>query len=517
MKILIADDNHFYRCTLQATLTEWGYETQAVKDGKEAWEVLSRPEAPRMAILDWVMPGLDGAEVCRRVRTLKREEPTYLILLTARDGMENIITGLESGADDYMSKPFNREELRARLQVGMRIVGLQESLAARVTELEQALSGAQKLEAVGRLAGGVAHDFNNLLTVINGYGNLAMQRLPQGDPVRGMVQQMTRAGERGAALTRQLLAFSRKQVLRPTVLELNGLVAGVEKMLLRLIGEDIELETRLAPNLYPVQGDAGQLEQVLMNLVVNSRDAMPNGGRIIIETRNVELGEKEGSRGCWPARPGPHVLLSVRDTGCGMDEDTKRHIFEPFFTTKEVGKGTGLGLATVYGIVRQSNGHIVVESAPGQGAEFQIYLPRAVERLEPAQPRPASVRVRPGSETVLLVEDEDAVRSLACQVLQSNNYIVLEACDGEKALQTAGAWTEPIHLLLTDVVMPRLGGAQLADRLMPQHPGLKVLYLSGYPDVTIRSRPATDSEDHFLQKPFTPAALTQKVREVLDR
>jgi signal transduction histidine kinase len=515
MKILIAEDNHFYRCMLAATLDEWGFETQAVDDGEEAWEVLRRPEAPKMAILDWVMPRMDGAEVCRRVRALPREEPTYIILLTAKGGKENIIAGLESGADDYISKPFDREELHARLQVGLRIVRLQSSLADRVTELERALSGAQKMEAIGRLAGGVAHDFNNLLTVILASSDLLLFQKGLNETQRESIQMIKQAGERGAGLTRQLLAFSRKQVLRPEVLALNDLVGNIEKILRRLIGEDIELKTHLAADLYPVLADSGELEQVLMNLVVNARDAMPQGGRIDIETANVELGEKDGV-GRWPTRPGAHMRLSVRDTGCGMDEETQRHIFEPFFTTKEPGKGTGLGLATVYGIIRQSNGHIEVSSSPGRGAEFRIYLPRSVAAVPGARPATSAARLRPGAETILLVEDEIGVRALARQILQANSYTVLEAGDGEEALGVSAEWPSPIHLLLTDVVMPRLGGPQLADRLLSERPSMKVLYMSGYPDAAIPSHDGQDVEHVFLQKPFTPAGLTRKVREVLE-
>jgi signal transduction histidine kinase len=477
--------------------------------------VLRQPDAPRLAILDWVMPGMDGAEVCRRLRALKREEPTYIILLTAKGGKENIIAGLESGADDYISKPFDREELHARLQVGLRIVNLQSSLAARVRELEQALSGAQKMEAVGRLAGGVAHDFNNLLTIILASSDLLLED-ELSERQRDAIHMIKQSGERGAALTRQLLAFSRKQVLRPVVVGLNSLVANIEKMLRRLIGEDIELTVHQGADLYPVLADVGQLEQVLMNLVVNARDAMSGGGRIVIETRNAQLSDRDVA-GRWPAQPGPHAVLVVRDTGCGMDEETRRHLFEPFFTTKEPGKGTGLGLATVYGIIRQSNGHIEVDSSPGQGSELRIYLPRTTQVPEEVRRSSTAGRPERGAEVVLVVEDEDGVRALTRQILQAHSYTVLEACDGEDALRVSAGYPSPIHLLLTDVVMPHLGGPQLADRLLLERPTLKVLYMSGYPDASIPSRCGADLEHHFLQKPFSPTALTRKVREVLDR
>jgi signal transduction histidine kinase len=515
MRILIAEDNRFYRSMLEATLREWGYEVVATGDGEEAWQVLREKEAPPLAILDWVMPGLDGVALCRKVRSLARAQPTYLIMLTAKDGKENVIAGLEAGADDYIQKPFNREELRARLQVGLRIVGLQSSLADRVAELEAALSGAQKMEAIGRLAGGVAHDFNNLLTVINGFSDMLLLKLRPGDERYEAAHTIRQAGERGAGLTRQLLAFSRKQLLNPTVLNLNTLAANTEMMLRRLIGEDVCLLTLLEPALRLVKADPGQIEQVIMNLVVNARDAMPEGGEIVLETRNVDL--DEGYAATHPgAKPGGHVLLAVRDTGCGMDEQTMARIFEPFFTTKPAGKGTGLGLATVYGIINQSGGHITVESEPGRGTTFRVYLPQAA--VPAPQPVPAS-RVpvaAQGSETVLLVEDEEAVRKLARTVLESNHYIVLEAGDGSEALQVSGGWRDPIHLLLTDVFMPKMSGPQLADRLVPLRPGVKILFMTGYTDDSAVRRRILEPGNHFLQKPFTPRELARKVREILD-
>ncbi len=515
MKILIAEDNRFYRSMLAATLQEWGYEVLTTGNGEEAWQILRQQEVPPLAILDWVMPGLEGVELCRKVRALARAQPTYLIMLTAKDGKENVITGLGAGADDYIQKPFDREELRARLQVGLRIVGLQQNLAARVTELESALSGAQKMEAIGRLAGGVAHDFNNLLTVINGFSDMLLTQLQPSDAMYEAVHTIRQAGERGAGLTRQLLAFSRKQVLSLTVLNLNTLVINTEKMLRRLIGEDIRLLTHLEPALRPIKADPGQIEQVIMNLVVNARDAMPDGGEIVLETSNVDLGE-DYVAGHPGAQPGRHVVLTVRDTGSGMDKETRSRIFEPFFTTKQAGKGTGLGLATVYGIVNQSGGHITVESEPGHGSTFRVYLPQAA--AAPLQ-HPSSLgasRSAQGSETILLVEDEEVVRKLARTILEANHYKVLEACDGREALQVSNGCHEPIHLLLTDVLMPHMNGRQLAEAIVPRRPNLKVLYVSGYTDDTIVRQRVLESDNHFLQKPYTPRDLTQKVREVLD-
>ncbi|HZU37451.1 MAG TPA: response regulator, partial [Gemmataceae bacterium] len=447
-------------------------------------------------------------------RGLRRSEPTYIILLTAKGGRENIIAGLEGGADDYISKPFDREELHARLQVGLRIVGLQASLAARVRELEEALSGAQKMEAVGRLAGGVAHDFNNLLTVII-TGTEMLLSQPLDSRHRELITMVKQSGERGAALTRQLLAFSRRQVLAPVVLDLSGLVTNLEKMLRRLIGEDIELVTSLDPSPAIIEADPGQLEQVIMNLVVNSRDAMPQGGTLTIESRNVVVNEANLMLHPLP-RPGVYVLLSVTDTGCGMTPETKVRVFEPFFTTKEVGKGTGLGLATVYGIVQQSRGYIVLDSTLGAGTTFRIYLPAATKPVAPAEPPPNPPNTLVGTETVLLVEDGESVRAMTRRILQSYQYNVLEAADGKQALDVAAQCTGRIHLMLTDVVMPHLSGPQLAEYLAPRRPDMKILYMSGYTDDAMVRHRVVDSGIPFLQKPFTPAALAKKVREVLN-
>lgn len=516
MKILIADDNDFYRCMLQATLTDWGYEVVAAPDGLTAWQALQQPDPPKLAILDWVMPGLDGPELCRRVRAVSSAVPTYLILLTAKGGRENIITGLASGADDYINKPFDREELRARLQAGLRIVELQDNLAARVKELEEALSGAQKMEAIGRLAGGVAHDFNNLLTVIMSGAEVLLAQPRQDERQRELLQMIKQSGERGAGLTRQLLAFSRKQVLAPVLLDLSTLVANIERMLRRLIGEDVELATALDPGLHRVKADPGQIEQVIMNLVVNARDAMPSGGVLHISTTNAELDEDFVSH--HPGSlPGSYAVLAVSDNGCGMDEQTKSRIFEPFFTTKELGKGTGLGLATAYGVVKQSGGYIEVQSQPNRGTTFLIYLPRGTGVETAPEPRSRTLETRGGSETVLLVEDEDPVRSMARQILQMNSYTVLEARDGVEALKVSGECRHPIDLLVTDVVMPHLSGRQLADRLSTLRPSMKVLFMSGHADDEIVRHRVLEPDMPFLQKPFTPSSLAGKVRELLNQ
>jgi PAS domain S-box-containing protein len=382
--------------------------------------------------------------------------------------------------------------------------------------LEEQLRQSQKMEAVGRLAGGVAHDFNNLLTVINGYGEILLESTPGDDPRQSYAQEIKKAGDRASALTRQLLAFSRRQLLVPRVLNLNTLVADMDKMLRRLIGEDVELEIHLDGALRVIKADPGQIEQVLMNLVVNARDAMPRGGKLTIATRNVHL-DGERLRERPEVLPGPYVQLLVRDTGCGMDAETRKHIFEPFFTTKEKGKGTGLGLATVYGIVKQSEGHIEVVSQPGKGTTFSIFLPRLEVPAEGAESVATPTELPRGNETVLLVEDEDGVRALARQVLRQSGYEVLEASQGEEALALSNRHKGPIHLLLSDVVMPKLSGVELYERLRPQRPETRVLFMSGFTDTALlRYEVMTGEVDCFL-KPFTPQTLTRMVREVLDR
>lgn len=383
-------------------------------------------------------------------------------------------------------------------------------------KLEEQFHQAQKMEAVGKLAGGVAHDFNNLLTVISGYSEMVIRCLAPDDPNRGFVEEIHKAGERAAHLTRQLLAFSRKGLVERSVLNLNVLVTDTEKMLRRLIGEDITLTTKLAPALAKVKADTGQIEQVIINLAVNARDAMPQCGKLIIETQNVEL-DGEYAKLHPEVKPGRYVMMSVSDTGSGMSPATKTHIFEPFFTTKPPGKGTGLGLATVYGIVKQSGGHVAVDSELGHGTTFKIYLPSVEEKVSASKPLNGAKVVPHGNETILLVEDEDAVRGIIKMALQNLDYTVLEARSGEEAVRIVERHTEPIHLLITDVVMPEMGGRQVAERLKACKEGIKVLFLSGYTDDSVVRHGILQEEVAFLQKPFTPVALAKKVREVLDQ
>jgi len=394
-----------------------------------------------------------------------------------------------------------------------------QGIARDVTEgkrLEQQFLQAQKMEAVGRLAGGIAHDFNNLLTAILGYSDLALPRLGPDESMRRYWEEVHKAGERAASLTQQLLAFSRKQILRPAILDLNDVLVGMETMLRRLIGEDIDLVTVLGRGLWRVHADPGQVGQVIMNLAVNSRDAMPSGGKLTLETANVELDE-DYARSHESVLPGRYVLLAVSDSGCGMDKETQAHAFEPFFTTKEKGKGTGLGLATVYGIVKQSQGYIWLYSEPGNGSTFKMYLPASVEE-NPEESEPSRVRAEPsrGSETILVVEDDPSVRSLAHAFLASHGYEVLEAANGREALQICDRHQGPIHLLLTDVVMPEMSGLQLAQLLVPSYRGMKVLYMSGYTEETIVHHGVLDPGAALLSKPFSQDILAGKVREVLD-
>jgi len=380
--------------------------------------------------------------------------------------------------------------------------------------LETQLRQAQKMEAVGRLAGGIAHDFNNVLTAIFGYTELVLEELPAGSSARQDLEEIRKAAQRASALTRQLLAFSRQQVLEPVVLRLNDLVEEVDKMLRRLVGENVQLRLSLARDLGNVRADPGQLQQVLMNLIVNARDAMPTGGKLLIETANANLTEQYAELH-QPVTPGRYVMLAVSDTGIGMDADTKTRIFEPFFTTKEKGKGTGLGLSTVYGIVKQSAGYIWVYTEVGRGTTFKVYLPRVDAPADVQAPRREAGTLA-GTETVLLAEDDAMLRPLAKGLLERLGYQVLEAENAEQALAVAGGHQAPIHLLLADVVMPGASGRDLARRLGETRPTTKVLYVSGYTDDAIVQHGMLEPGLNFLQKPFTPDALARKVREVLD-
>jgi PAS domain S-box-containing protein len=505
---------------------------------KGAEEALRRSEADHRGLVDHAPLGVYRSTRDGRFLTVN----AALVSMLGYDSAEELLR-LDMGRDVY-ADPEERErairESRPHVEVewkrrdGTRIlVQLSsraipgppgegecfEGMVQDVTEqrsIENQFRQAQRLEAVGRLAGGVAHDFNNVLTAITGYSDLLIEALPPGDPKREDVLEIRAAAQRAAGLTRQLLAFSRKQVLQTSVLDLNAVVRTLEKMLQRLIGEDVKLETSLSSALGAVRADPGQLEQVILNLAVNSRDAMPGGGRLTIETANVELDEAY-AREHPGVEPGRYVMLAMSDTGIGMSAETRSHIFEPFFTTKEVGKGTGLGLATVYGIVKQSGGHVWVYSEPERGATFKIYLPQVDELPEPASPASPVEPAAGGRETVLLAEDDSSVRAVVSDVLTQKGYRVLRAPDGQSALEMARAQPGEIHLLVTDLVMPGMTGRELAEALKAQRPGVRVLYMSGYTDDAVVRHGVLAQGLPYLQKPFTPAALAHKVRELLDR
>jgi len=483
---------------------------QATPDGRY---VAANPAMARIL-------GYESPEEFMAERVCFKEE-NYAVAGT-RDVLKNILAegGLVAGFEcDVIKKDGSRittiQNVRAifdgRGQL-MHYEGSIEDVSGRKT-LESQFRQAQKLEAIGMLAGGIAHDFNNLLTVIGGYSDLALSKLLPEDPLRRHLTEISKAAERAAVLTRQLLAFSRKQVLQPKVLDLNVIVSDMEKLLRRLIGEDVRFSAVLTQKLGSVKADPGQIEQVIMNLAVNSRDAMPNGGILTIETANVYLDEEYARRHAT-VTPGHYVMLAVSDSGEGMDAATQARVFEPFFTTKEQGKGTGLGLSTVYGIVKQSGGSIWVYSELGRGTTFKVYLPR-VDEVAEVEPRKEIKEAIRGSETILLAEDEEMVRQLAHEVLVAYGYKVLDAANGGAALLICERYEGTIDLLLTDVVMPEMSGPQLAERLRQIRPDMKVLFMSGYTDNAIVHQGVLDQNENFIQKPFPPVALAEKVFNVL--
>ena len=408
-----------------------------------------------------------------------------------------------------------------RLESGENLVACEDITDLKRSEEEKAvlqeqLRQSQKVEAIGRLAGGIAHDFNNLLTVIKGYSQLSRVGLQEGDPLRENMDGIQNAAERAASLTRQLLAFSRRQAMELKVLDLNNLLRDLEKMLRRLIGEDIEMVLQLAEDLGRVKADVGQIEQVIMNLAVNAKDAMPSGGKLTIETANMELDESYARRHV-DMTPGHYVMFSVSDTGLGMTPEVRERIFEPFFTTKEKSKGTGLGLSMVYGIVKQSNGHIWVESMQGKGTTFKIYLPRVNEPLEETRKEVLMEELPRGNETILVVEDEEEVRKLVGKILEKQGYRILETINGDDALVACERHRSPIHLMLADIVMPGISGTELAHLLKPLYPEIKILYMSGYTDDAIVRHGVLGKRVNYIQKPFTMEGLARKVREVLDQ
>lgn len=420
---------------------------------------------------------------------------------------------LQSLADSTALALANVELYQDLTRKAEEAAGLYQRAQAEIAsrkQLEAELWQAQKMEAIGQLAGGIAHDFNNLLTVICGYGRLAKEGVRGDDALKGQIEEICKAGDRATALTRQLLAFSRKQVLQPKVLDLNEVVAQADTMLRRLIGEDIDIVTKLEPNLDPVKFDPGQIDQILMNLAVNARDAMPHGGKLTIETDNIELDE-EYARTHADAHTGPHVMIAMTDTGTGMDAQTVKRIFEPFFTTKDVGKGTGLGLSTVYGIVKQSGGNIWVYSEPGRGTTFKIYLPRAEESVSAKARSGSRPPVPLGQGRILVVEDDKDVRNLIQTVLESGGYTVIAAGNPQDAMAACERHAGEIRLLLTDVVMPGMGGRELAEKLLARWPAMKVVFMSGYTDNAIVHHGVLDPGLHFIEKPILPKVLLERI------
>jgi len=381
-------------------------------------------------------------------------------------------------------------------------------------QIEEQLRLSQRMEAIGKLAGGVAHDFNNLLGIILGSADAVLEKLPPEHPARRKLEVITQAGCSAADLTRQLLAFARQQMLQPRVINLKELIERTEVLLRRLIGENIQFAISLEPTLGQVKADPGQIEQVLINLAVNARDAMPQGGHLRIEARNVQLDDSYKQTHS-PVNPGPYVMITVEDSGCGMNRETQARIFDPFFTTKELGKGTGLGLATVYGIVKQSEGYIWVYSEPSKGTIFKVYLRRADQSAQPTKLDTLDTTLLRGCETILLVEDSESLRDMVREYLKSMGYTVLEAASGQDALQQAKGFDATIHLLLTDVVMPEMGGPELAGQLGTLRPGIKVIFTSGYSEAAIARQDVLDPAVAFIQKPYRPKALARKIREVL--
>jgi two-component system cell cycle sensor histidine kinase/response regulator CckA len=516
MRILHLEDNPADGELVQALLAEDGLACEIVRvETREEFESTLNRGGFELIISDFTLPSYDGHSALALARAKCPEVP--FIFFSGTIGEEAAVDALTAGAIDYVLK-YRPARLVSAVKRAFREVqekAERKRAKEHLRQIEAQLLQAQKMEAIGELTGGIAHDFNNMLTIIIGYSDLLLQNLKADDSLRSDIEQIQLAGKRASSLTQQLLAFSRKQVLQPRVLDLNAVLTNLDQMLQRLISEDIAMVAVPAPGLWRVYADPSQIEQVIMNLVFNARDAMPKGGKLTIETANVELDDAYACEHI-SIRPGPYVMLAVSDTGCGMDTETQARIFEPFFTTKEKGHGTGLGLSTVYGIVKQSDGNIWVYSEPGRGTTFKIYLPRVegvVETVEPGAVRTKTVR---GSETILLVEDENGVRRLAHSILRAHGYTVLEARHGKEAILLSGQHEGLIRLMVTDVVMPEMSGRELAEHLKPSRPNMKVLFMSGYTDKAMLHQGTLEPGTAFLQKPFTPEALARKVREVLD-
>jgi two-component system cell cycle sensor histidine kinase/response regulator CckA len=507
--VLVVDDEEQNRMLLRDPLEARGYEIEEAEDGMQALQkIAARP--PDTILLDVMMPKMDGFEVCRRLRKEARTMHLPILMVTALSERADRLMGIQAGANDFLNKPIDIQDVLLRVRNAVHAKHLHDQL------LQQFIQ-AQKMEAVGQLASGVAHDFNNILEVIMGYSGMIANQLGPGSPLLKHTEQILHAAERAAGLTRQLLVFSRKQTAQPVVLDLDDVVKDLDKMLQRLLDDDIRLTIVPGKNAGRFQADPGHVGQVLMNLVVNARDAMPDGGQITIATSNVTL-DKNYTQAHADVRPGEYVMLSVSDTGTGLTEEVKAHMFEAFFTTKPRGKGTGLGLATCQTIVQQSGGHIGVYSELGKGTTFKVYFPRVEQPPEvAARPSQAGPLSR-GTETLLVVEDDPFVRLLTREVLEDQGYTVLSVANGQEALDTVrehkGA---PIRLVVTDVIMPQMGGRVMAQSLTTTNPDLKILFTSGYTDDAIARHGVLDAGVEFLSKPYTPGTLVGRVREMLDR
>ncbi len=513
IRILLVDDDEDDYFLTREVLSE-------IEDQRFDLEWMATYDAAREAILgnkhdvclvDYHLGAHNGLELIREV--LGNGCRTPLILLTGQGDREVDIEAMNLGAADYLVK--------GRIDVAVLERSIRYAIQRKRTEeakadLEEQLLQSQKMESIGQLAGGVAHEFNNLLTPIIGYTELMRMKLSPEDGLYSGLVQIQEAAERAAKLTRQLLSFSRRQMIEPKVIDLNDIVVELFILLRHLIGEDIELVLLPAQEVKLVKADHSQIEQILINLAINARDAMPDGGKITIETTNIILNQDRAEQASQ-VPPGEYVMLAVRDSGTGMTDEVKAHIFEPFFTTKEVGKGTGLGLASSYGIIKQCGGHIEVHSELNQGTSFQIYLPTVDEAFSPPPERNVYDEVPGGTETILLAEDEPRVRAMTAILLRDQGYTVLEAANGDEALFVAEKHArEEIHLLLTDVIMPRMSGIELSHKFGSIRPKTRVLLMSGYMDEVIPKGEVLDNSITFLPKPFTPAALASKVREVLD-
>lgn len=511
-EILLIEDSASDALLIREMLEESGAREYTLVCEGTLWEGLMRLKAGTIeaVLLDLSLPDSQGLDTFTKLSEWAPKLP--VIVLTGLDDERVALTAMRNGAQDYLIK----SEINAPLLVrSLRYAIERKQAIDRLRQSEEQLLQAQKMEAIGSLASGIAHDFNNELTAILMSSDLLLMERSPTDPDREKIEVIREATWRAASLTQQLLAFGRKQVLQPKVLNLNESVTAASKMLRRIIGEDIELSTDLESDLGHVKVDPNQLSQIIMNLAVNARDAMPQGGKLSIETANVEVDELYASHHA-EIQPGPYVMLAVTDTGCGMEPAVLARIFEPFFTTKELGKGTGLGLSTVYGIVKQSEGHIQVYSEPGWGATFKVYFPRVDEPVAAGRGEMPAAASAGGAETVLIVEDEEPVRVAVAKALAINGYTVLEAPHPQEALQLCDSNDKTVDLLITDVVMPEMNGPGLAEQLRARYPKMKVLFISGYPGRALTWHGLAQGDIPLLQKPFDSRKLAAKVREVLD-